>query len=338
MNTVLLVAAKRSHSAGASYDILSIRGLNMMRLSCLHSAKYFLGEVEHQYDDVDVFHSVLAEYGLPNMPKLFAWGGYRTSAKTIFEMAFESMQQTLAGAPIEPQEVDLVIICSSDFSPVDETLSYSQLLLSLGMERAFPMGVTVSDCANLLSVLDMAKQFIESGKYQHILLVTSNKIRDERHRFQDYALFSDGAASFMVSDKKALSEVPEDGLNIVDSQVNAHLQLKVAGEDIDDTPLFTTTAQQLMDRNHLTIRDLSKVFSNNLYMPVITLKEGSIGVSKTQLYLDNIARFGHCFSADSIINLVDYMACSTAAHGEYFALHSSASGLRAQVLLQACRD
>nr|WP_013933286.1 hypothetical protein [Pseudoalteromonas sp. SANK 73390]CBK62734.1 tmlB [Pseudoalteromonas sp. SANK 73390] len=307
-----------------------------MGQSCLHSAKYFLGEVERQYHEVEVFQSVLAEHGLPNMPKLFAWGGYRTSTKTIFEMAYESMKLTLEAAQVDAQDVGLVIICSSDFNPVHETQSYSQLLVSLGMKYAFPMGVTVSDCANLLSALDMTKQLIDSDKYPHIMLVTSNKISDERHRFQDYALFSDGAASIMISNKKTLNRIPEDGLNVVDSQINAQLQLKVAGEDIDDTPLYTATTQQLVDRNQITISDLSKVFSNNLYMPVITLKEGGIGVSKSQLYLDNIVRFGHCFSADSIINLADYLANSRVAAGEYFALHSSASGLRAQILLQAC--
>jgi 3-oxoacyl-[acyl-carrier-protein] synthase-3 len=83
------------------------------------------------------------------------------------------------------------------------------------------------------------------------------------------------------------------------------------------------------------VSDLTKVFSNNLYLPVITLKEGSIGVNKSQLYLENVARFGHCFSADSVINLSDYMKTVGIQKGEYFALNSSAEGLRAQVLLQA---
>jgi 3-oxoacyl-[acyl-carrier-protein] synthase-3 len=272
---------------------------------------------------------------MPNIPHLFGWGGYRRSSNTIFEMAYESMKLTLDVCRVAAEEIGLVIICSSDFNPVIEKQSYSELLISLGMNAAFPMGVTVSDCANLLSALNMARQLIVGKQYKNIMLVTSNKISDEQYRFQDYALFSDGAASFLISDRNELEYVPEDCFDIVDSQINARFEARKEDDEVDDSPLYITTANQIAERTDIAVSDLTKVFSNNLYLPVITLKEGSIGVNKSQLYLENVARFGHCFSADSVINLSDYMKTVGIQKGEYFALNSSAEGLRAQVLLQA---
>lgn len=302
---------------------------------CLHSIKYILGEVEGKYDDVEVFQSVLTENSIPNLPHLFGWGGYRRSSSTIFEMAYESMKLTLDVSQVPPEDIGLVIICSSDFDPENEKQSYSELLISLGMNAAFPMGVTVSDCANLLSVLNLAKQLIADKQYKNIMLVTSNKISHERYRFQNYALFSDGAASFLVSDRNELEHITEDCFDIVDSQINARFERRKEGEDVDDSPLYITTANQIVERTNIAMSDLIKVFANNLYLPVITLKEGSIGVTKSQLYLDNVVRFGHCFSADSVINLSDYIKTEGIQKGGYYGLTSSAEGLRAQVLLQA---
>lgn len=303
---------------------------------CLHSIKYSLGGIEGQYDDVEVFQSILSENSIPNLPHMFGWGGYRRSSDTIFEMAYETMKLTLDASQVAPEKVGMVIICSSDFSPDTEKQSYSELLLSLGMSEAFPMGVTVSDCANLLSTVHMAKLLIAAKQYENIMLVTSNKIYDERYRFQNYALFSDGAASFLISDRNELDHLPGDCFDIMDSQINARLQHKKQGEDVDESPLYVETSNQIVERTDISVDDLTKVFSNNLYLPVITLKEGCIGVTKRQLYLDNVVRFGHCFSADSMINLADYIETVGVRKGEYFALMSSAEGLRGQVLLQAC--
>lgn len=309
-----------------------------MAVSCLHSIKYVLGEVEGKYNDVEVFQHVLTENSFPNLPDLFGWGGYCRSSKTVFEMAYESMKLTLQASSVNAADIELVIICSSDFNPGQETQSYRELLLSLGLTSAFPMGVTVSDCANLLSALNMAKHLIAAKQFRHIMLVTSNKISDEKYRFQDYALFSDGAASFIVSDKDEQLSISEGCFDIIDSQIGARFEHRNEGEDIDDTPLYIASAKQMVERTNVVISDITKVFSNNLYLPVITLKEGSVGITKAQLYLDNVTLFGHCFSADSVINLSDYMASTAIKKGEYFALHSSAEGLRAQVLLQACLD
>ena len=50
--------------------------------------------------------------------------------------------------------------------------------------------------------------------------------------------------------------------------------------------------------------------------------------------LDNVARLGHCFSADSLINLQDYQARGVDGRAGLLMLTANATGLRSQLLLQ----
>ena len=62
------------------------------------------------------------------------------------------------------------------------------------------------------------------------MLVSSNRISNEHFRFQDYALFSDGAASFLVSDKSTIDKTLDFSFEIIDSEVGAHFQKRDEGQ------------------------------------------------------------------------------------------------------------
>jgi 3-oxoacyl-[acyl-carrier-protein] synthase III len=64
------------------------------------------------------------------------------------------------------------------------------------------------------------------------------------------------------------------------------------------------------------------------------MKERQAGFSADQLYLGNIARIGHCFAADPLINLVDRAALGEIGDGSYCLLATSVPGSRAGALLR----
>ncbi|MEU3309712.1 hypothetical protein ABZ717_21710, partial [Nocardiopsis sp. NPDC006832] len=72
---------------------------------------------------------------------------------------------------------------------------------------------------------------------------------------------------------------------------------------------------------------------NNLYLPIVSLKELQAGFAPEQLYLDNVTRFGHCFAADPLINLTDLDEAGELRDGGAYLLASSVPGIRTALLL-----
>jgi 3-oxoacyl-[acyl-carrier-protein] synthase-3 len=101
-----------------------------------------------------------------------------------------------------------------------------------------------------------------------------------------------------------------------------------------DVQLYRSVHDNMVARYPFSTSEITKVFANNLFLPVLRVKETSIGLSTRQLYLDNVVRHGHCFSADPLINMHDYCANNSVKGGEKFLLTSNASGLRATLLVE----
>jgi 3-oxoacyl-[acyl-carrier-protein] synthase-3 len=72
----------------------------------------------------------------------------------------------------------------------------------------------------------------------------------------------------------------------------------------------------------------------NIFKPIIVMKEMQAGFTPNQLFTDNVARVGHCFAADPLINLIDRAAAGHLADDRHYILASSVPGLRIGALLR----
>ena len=84
----------------------------------------------------------------------------------------------------------------------------------------------------------------------------------------------------------------------------------------------------------MKLGDVAALMHNNLFKPLIVMKERQAGFSPAQLYLGNITRIGHCFAADPLINLADREELGHVGAGGYCLLASSVPGSRIGALLQ----
>lgn len=299
-----------------------------MNKAYLTSIAYALGEQEHHYREAASFETVCRQYAMPDMAAVFGWGYYRRTEGTLTALAVESARRTLEQSGLKGSDIDAVVLCSSNFqSGLGQVPPYLTLLRELELERAFPIGVTWGDCTMLLAGLDIARAQVLAG-LDNVLVLSVNRIEDEAYRFQHYALFSDGAASCLVTSRRGA------GFEMLASQSLSGRESREGEKDVDDAALYAQTHERLLRRQQLRTADLEQVLCSNVFLPVLKIKEGRLGISASQLYLDNVARLGHCFSADSLINLQDYQARGVDGRAGLLMLTANATGLRSQLLLQ----
>ncbi|WP_436775346.1 3-oxoacyl-ACP synthase [Yinghuangia sp. YIM S09857] len=301
----------------------------------LLSPGYVLGESEQPHTAVEQLAARVAEYGIPMAPRAWGWGSFFRTARTPVELAVASGESTLRTADVPRGSVDGLIVCTSAFpESVDDHAGFLGAVLD-GLRLSavsFACGMTLNRCNNLLAALHVARSLVENGSLRTILVVTADRITDEAERLEKFALFSDGAASCLVS----ADEHGRDAYQILAS-ASAQDATVMGRHDQIDPRLAVAVNDRLQRATGIPLEKVTALLPANLVRPLVTLKERQAGFTAQQVHTRNIERVGHCFAADPLINLVDFAASGASGEEEIdglFLLASSVPGARHGVLLR----
>lgn len=296
----------------------------------LGGISYVLGEHQHHYLDIEDFSQTAARYQMIEDARLWGWGSFWKSERPAIELSLEAGRRTLKASGISAGDIDALILCATEFpAGIDAHAAYCRRFVeSLGLRGDLLLfGVTLNRCATLLSAISLANDLVKGGQRRAVLVISGDKINIECHRFQKFALFSDGASGCVVaaggfdgySILGAASAIDADSMD-PDGEISAKLAQNVN--------------ERLLSQAAIVHADIKAVLHNNLFLPIVKMKEQQAGFGARQLFLENITVKGHCFGSDPLINLADYAAKGLASPGDYLMLVSSVPGIRFGVLLQ----
>ena len=179
------------------------------------------------------------------------------------------------------------------------------MLTGIGLGDIPAYGVNLNRCVNLLAGLDVARALVASGRYRRVLVITTDKVADGADRMSQFALFSDGAASCVIA-TRAGGDWPLASSCWAARPRSRPRELEWTNQISAD--LAKAGQRRRCSPAGLKLGDVAALMHANLFKPLVVMKERQAGFSTDQLYLDNITRFGHCFAADPLINLVDRLA------------------------------
>ncbi|AJC61580.1 MULTISPECIES: 3-oxoacyl-ACP synthase [Streptomyces] len=284
----------------------------------LLSPGYVLGEIEQEHHEIPGFAARAREYGMQPDAGLWGWGTVHRTERALEELVVEAGKAVVGSA-----DVDFLVVCSTRFPGDAHTHGgfMETVLNGLGLDCPF-LGLTLNRCTNLVSGLGVAEALVRSGAYRNVLVITADRCASESARMENFALFSDGAAGCLVTAHPGEYEVlgsasaQDPGALEWHNEISADLSRQV--NDL------------LLAPHGLVPGDLAGVLHNNLYVPIVVMKERLAGFTPAQLDTTNTARTGHCFAADPLINLVDRRT----EPGGYYLLAASVPGSRAAMLLR----
>jgi 3-oxoacyl-[acyl-carrier-protein] synthase-3 len=249
-----------------------------------------------------------------------------------YELGRKAAQKALDAAVVDPAAVDLTIVACSYFPDADDRLyqSTGRLLKALGLVHSLLDGQTLMGCATLLSAVQAASALVRAGVHRNVLMIGLDKLPDGITRFWDYGLFSDAAVACVVTCDRR-----NGCLRVVGSARGVELEEIVGGVRFNATnALHIRVLNQLVAETACPVPGISRVFNNNVYLPIKSQKDLLAGFKKPQMFLDNVARTGHCLACDSLINFRDYAASRRVAAGERFVFQADGNGCCAMSLVQ----
>lgn len=241
-----------------------------------------------------------------------------------YQLALASIEQTLSASNLTGEDIDLMIFASDSMCSVSANhMFYRQLADQFGIDNAYPMIVTMSECANFHVALEVAQSSITAGKARNVLLVATDKSElvspATRIVGDGIGVMSDGAASCLVS-----AEL-DDGLILL--QVERQIRGELLRVDLEPQHELLLRAQasesifaSMFNRHKLHGSDLKQLFCSNLNMNILEIFLQQSGIDRSQIYQANHQRLAHCLSCDSLINLRDYVHTQGILAGESFAL------------------
>jgi 3-oxoacyl-[acyl-carrier-protein] synthase III len=312
----------------------------------LCGASYVLGEKEVGYADIPGLPGFAASFGLVPDAGLWGWGTVRTTERDLADMAADTGRQTLLAAGTDPSAVDALVLCSTRVpGPAEGHGGFlARVLTGIGLGDLPCYGQSLNRCVTLLAGIDVARAFVLAGRYRRVLVITVDAVAEGAAPMSQFALFSDGAASCLVSGDPGCADpgCADPGcagpgaagsyevLGCAVAQETATLEWT--------SQISSDLARQVNERllvpPGIKLGDVTALLHVNLFKPLLVMKERQAGFREDQLYLDNIPRIGHCYAADPLINLVDRAALGHLLEGHYCMLAASVPGSRFGVLLK----
>jgi 3-oxoacyl-[acyl-carrier-protein] synthase III len=321
-------------------------------MAFVRGASYVLGERAVDYTDIEDLDELARRFALAPNAGLWGWGTVRTTGRDLAELAADTGAVTLRAAGTGAASVDALVLCANRIpGPAEGHGRFvADVLTGIGLGDIPCYGQTLNRCVNLLAGLDVARALVTSGRHRRVLVITTDRVAAGVARISQFALFSDGAASCLVTSDPGAASAQDTGTH-ADTGTGAsdggRYELLDCATAQDTATLDWTSeissdlARQVSDRlltpAGLKLGDIAGLMHANLFKPLVVMKERQAGFSAEQLYLGNIPRVGHCFAADPLINLVDRAALGHLSPGSYCLLAASVPGSRIGALLRRVR-
>lgn len=264
------------------------------------------------------------------------------------DMGFEAARQALDDAGLQPADIDLILVATMTpdyISPSTATLIQARL----GATHAAAFDIQAA-CTGFIYGLSMAKAFIESGTYRHILLVASEKMS----AFIDYGdrstcvIFGDGASAAVIASGNAglaidsiclgadgelaeLVKIPAGGSRLPASEETikegSHY-FKMVGNEVFKHAVrrMTLAAKECLKRENLSDEDISWLVPHQANVRIIDAIAKNFQIPAEKVY-KTIDKYGNMSAASIGIALSELVLGHDITVGQRLLLVAFGGGL-----------
>lgn len=272
-----------------------------MWLSSIYAS---LGEICKAHHEIPEFKNKLDELNMPDNQSFWGWGEYYTTRGNVFSLAESSIKQCLSKSRAT-NKIDYIFICSSNFenSFNDNTEKLNAMLFNVGISNIPVVGVTLTGCINIMTALVMAEGLLNSNVAKNILIVSADRLSDERLRLSQFCLFSDAAIAFI------LSKEIKSGIRLIETKTGVTTQTPNNNHSVlkHDTESIRSNLDGFLKKNSLSIDNIDLFIVPNFYPPILRVFLNSVGIPWRRCYKGYGANTSHFFSCDQFISINEYI-------------------------------
>lgn len=226
-------------------------------------------------------------------------------------LAIKAAKDILLNSNLNGEDIDFIIVSSTTPSDLMPSLS-SKVQSEIGAKNAGIIDINAA-CTGFIYALDIALQYIRSGKCKNIMIIASetmSKILDYKDR-STLILFGDGAAGIILSrsDKESVIDSYVGGygelgqnlkLKIIDEETGFinNPKIEMNGREVFkfSTKVVVTSIETILSRNNLNIQDIDYIIPHQANYRIIKFAAERLGIDIEKFQM-NLDKYGNTSSA-----------------------------------------
>ena len=292
----------------------------MKRIASLSAIEYSLGKSQN----IDKLDFLINNQDTLKIYKKAGANYFAASEVSNINLCSNAIDKTLNATSVKKDSIDVVLYVSENATRgySINIIDINKLLLRAGLNKALPIGISLSDCANIIVGLEVGVSMIASGMANNVLLVCSDIITgtDENRKMDlETSILSDGAVSCILSK-------PGNGDFDICSLINENLPSLWAKNaeaheheySMEKFKIIHRISRAILKENVLIPANIKKVFTSNYSLSTNKIFVRMTGCKVDKGFYDNIGRFGHTLAGDILINLKDFYKDNTLNSGDTF--------------------
>ncbi len=281
---------------------------------------------------------------------------YRSAdGETQLSLAVEACNNAFKSANLKITDIDLIVAASAvGIQPIPCTAALIHEVIARGTD--IPAMDINTTCTSFVTALDTVSYFIEAGKYNRVLIVSSElaSVGLNKDQKESYELFSDSAAAVIVGKSDGTSGILasiqktwSEGAH--STEIRGGLTNFVPGKydgtngkeyffDMKGIQILSLAGRKLpviMDefykKNNLSLSDIDKIIPHQASRALgMMMKRLEVPEDK---YVDRVAEYGNMVSASIPYTLCKCIEDGTVKKGDTVMLLGSAAGLTINVMV-----
>lgn len=253
------------------------------------------------------------EYGIKNSEvctllrsKPFGLNNFASHESDVLELILASVKKSLSSSKLEAHNIDAVFLVSNT---LDATNSLDVSWLSkfnelTSLENAVHYNIGMAGCGGFHWAARLAASMIASNECGNVLIVSFDRGEPPLQRLYD------GGSNFIYATGDAaasciLSGSPEEmDFTLIGKVVNVYDGKQIASPSPEnELRTISKLFKDVYNYSDITPRQIDHFICNNYSLDVSRLYSQLANVNFSKTYIDNIAKYAHCFSSDNLINL-----------------------------------
>ncbi|MCX7921816.1 MAG: ketoacyl-ACP synthase III [Clostridia bacterium] len=263
-----------------------------------------------------------------------------------YELGIKASQAAIKDAGITPEDIDLIMVTTE--TPDYLVPSMACIIQeALGAKKAAAFDLNAA-CSGFVYGLTVAKQFISTGYYKHILVVgceALSKVTDWEDR-NTCVLFGDGAGAAVIGPVEEgygilATDIGAEGsftitlpccsLSEADVECREHDNKQVLWMDGGEVFKFAVrvmaaATERVLNDTGMSLEDIKMIFPHQANIRIIEGAAKKLGVSKDKVFT-NVHKYGNISSASIPVALDEAVKNNTLSKGDNLVLVGFGGGL-----------
>ncbi|EHN75368.1 3-oxoacyl-ACP synthase III family protein [Streptomyces coelicoflavus] len=225
----------------------------------------------------------------------------------LFDVVLPAARRITADPPVR-ERIRYVVYAHTTQAVAPAHIDPAQEIKArLGLADAEAFALSQQNCAGGMAAVDTAAELLRSEGWpgEHALVITGEQAFSPKIQLiPDVAIMGDAGAACLVTLDGGGDRVRSYATRTLGQFSAAMLLDEEKSLEVSKfyAPVLAEVVREAVARAGMTLPDIDLIIPHNVNLQSWRQTIGELGIDRSQVFLDNVERYSHCFASDVFLN------------------------------------